>query len=387
MSERAQLAARLRERSGEIEQATLARVRSLADPATVGDPEYATGLTEAVGVGLAYGIDGIEASDRQPGPVPAALLSQARIAGRSGVSLDTVVRRYLAGYTLLGDFLMAETERVGPLAGAELQEILRGTAARFDRVLAAVSDEHAREAEGRTHGAEQRRAERIRKLLGGELVDAADLGYELEGWHIGAVATGPGARTALRELGAGLDRRLLAVLGGAGAVWGWLGGRSRLSAREVLRQAKRTLPAEVSLGLGEPGRGIEGWRLTHHQAKAAMMVARRGPDRRLRYADVALLAAALSDDVLAGSLHDIYLAPFEHERDAGVILRQTLAAYFDAGRNASSAAAALGVSRKTVSIRLRTVEEKIGQPVEGCAAELQTALRLRELTPLGSRGR
>jgi hypothetical protein len=33
-----------------------------------------------------------------------------RLAARKGVRLDTVLRRYLAGYTLFGDFLIEETE-------------------------------------------------------------------------------------------------------------------------------------------------------------------------------------------------------------------------------------------------------------------------------------
>jgi DNA-binding PucR family transcriptional regulator len=365
-----------------MEQAALARVRAVADPARVGDPEYALGLTEAVGVGLAYGIDGIEAGEPWPLPIPAGLLAQARAAAHSGVSLDTVVRRYLAGYTLLGDFLAQEAERLSPRGSADLQTILRGAATLLDRVLEAVSAEHTRELESRSgDGAVHRRAGLVRKLLDGELVDQVNLDYEFDRSHLGVVATGPGAPTGLRDLGAALDRQVLLVPAQAGAVWAWLGGRAHVASRHVLGLAERILPREISLGLGEAGRGIEGWRLSHRQAVAAHMVAQRGANRKLRYADVALLSAALSDEVLAGSLNEIYLAPLEEERDAGAILRQTLSAYLESGGNASSAAALLGVTRKTVGLRLQVVEEKIGRSVEGCGAELLVALRLRELKP------
>ena len=110
-----------------------------------------------------------------------------------------------------------------------------------------------------------------------------------------------------------------------------------------------------------------------------MSVVRRGRERRVRYADVALLASALGDDVLASSLHELYLAPLEGERDGGAALRRTLRAYFAAGRNVSSAAATLGITRQTVSAHLRAIEERIEDSLDNCAAETETALRLREL--------
>lgn len=60
-------------------------------------------------------------------------------------------------------------------------------------------------------------------------------------------------------------------------------------------------------------------------------------------------------------------------------LRETLQAWFAAGHNATAAAAALGVHEQTVAQRLRTVEERTGRPVAARRAELETALRLRNL--------
>lgn len=216
----------------------------------------------------------------------------------------------------------------------------------------------------------------MRELLAGEPVDPAGLRYELDGWHLAAIAAGPGAVEALRDLAAALKRSPLLIYGEEETVWVWLGGRSLLSARQALHMAERSLAPRVSLAIGEPGQGIEGWRLSHHQAKAAMLVARRGPEHRLRYAEVALLASALRDEMLVSSLRRIYLDPLEGERDGGMTLRRTLEAYFTAGQNASSAAAALGLSRQTVNSHLRSVEERIDRPLNSCMAELEIALRL-----------
>jgi hypothetical protein len=373
------LATRLGERRTEIEGAMLARVYAVSDPSEVEDPEYAIGLKDAVSAAIDYAIVVIEAAGRESAPVPEQLRHQARAAARNGVPLDTVLRRYSAGYTLLGDFIVGEAEAGGFAPGAKLQDVLRIVAGIFDRLVASISQEYASEAEGYPQTAGRRRTKQVRMLLAGEPVDTGELRYRLDAWHLAVIASGPGAVEALRDLCAGLDGNLLLVCPDEEAIWAWLGGRNRLSARETLRLAKRALPAEVCLAIGEPGRGIEGWRLTHRQAKAAIAVAQRGLERQVRYVDVALLASALRDDVLARSLREIYLAPLEAGRDDGAVLRGTLTAYFHAGQNASSAAAALGVSRKTVGIRLRSVGERVGRPVDRCAAELETALRLRDL--------
>jgi DNA-binding PucR family transcriptional regulator len=58
---------------------------------------------------------------------------------------------------------------------------------------------------------------------------------------------------------------------------------------------------------------------------------------------------------------------------------ETLRAYLVADRNASSAAAALGVNRNTIAERLRAIEAAIGRPLSACGPELEAALRLAEL--------
>jgi hypothetical protein len=380
VASRKMLARRLRERSSEIAQATLARAHAVSDPVEVKDPEYALGLKEAVGIAVDYGVDEIESTGGAQAPIPDRLLSQARAAARNNVGLDTVLRRYFAGYTLLADFLIEEARQCGSIQPEELQAALRANGALIDRVVVSISAEYAREAEGRLPNAERRRAELVRMLLAAESVDPAELHYELEAWHLALIASGPGAEKAVRDLVSATDCNLLLTPADEGAVWAWLGARKRLSAGEILRLAECALSEDITLALGEPGRGIDGWRLTHRQAKAAMLVADRGRERRVRYADVALLASALRDDVLARSLRDFYLAPLERSRDGGMALRETLTAYFSAGRNVSATAAALGVSRQTVSGRLRAVEEHVDRLLDTCVAELETSLRLDSLS-------
>jgi DNA-binding PucR family transcriptional regulator len=121
---------------------------------------------------------------------------------------------------------------------------------------------------------------------------------------------------------------------------------------------------------------MEGWRLTHRQARAALPIARQSQEPAVRYGDVALIASVLQDELLVRSLRQLYLEPLAEERDGGEVLRKTLRAYFEAERNVSSAAAALGVTRKTVTNRLGVVEECLDRPLGSCSAEVEVALLL-----------
>jgi DNA-binding PucR family transcriptional regulator len=145
---------------------------------------------------------------------------------------------------------------------------------------------------------------------------------------------------------------------------------------EVMAALAAAAPERVQITVGEPGEGLGGWRFSHHQAKAALPIAERRGEAVLRYADVAVLASVARDELLATSLRRLYLAPLERMRDGGKVARETLRAYFDAERNISSTAAALGVDRRTVRNRLRAIEELLGRPLTGSLADLEIALRL-----------
>lgn len=354
------------------------RINSVADPGTGTDAGYAAGLSAAVSVAVDFGIAGVESRDVELRSPPPELCVQARHAARAGVSLDTVLRRYFAGYTLLGDFLVQAAEQIS-LGAGDLQRVLRDHASLFDRLIDVITQEYNRESEGGHRTLLQRRADRVKRLLAGDLVEVAELDYDLDAWHVGAIAVGPGSVQALRRIATSLDQRALIVDAGEGAIWAWFGSGQRLVPERLASLRMDWLPAEVSLVLGEPGHGLAGWRLTHQQVDTALPIALAGPGRLVRYADVALLASVLRDDVLCRSLEEIYLAPLACGRDGGEALRQTLRAYFAANRNAASAAAALGVSRQTVNNRIHAVEERIGRPLDSCATALETALGLTDL--------
>lgn len=374
---RSELSVRLRERSGEIEEAIFVRVRALSEPDGKEDPEYAAGLRAAVAKSLDFVLASMEKGEEWSEPIPAAVAEQARRAARNGVQLDTILRRYATGDRVLGDFIMDEVDRFSSDA---LRAVLRAQGPEVDRLMAAVATEYMNELGRMRRSPSQRLAERVQRLVAGEApADVGDLGYPLDAWHLGMIVKGAKADAAVRALATALDCRLLAVPRGNGILWTWLGSRDPIAVPDVEERLSSGIAGEATFAVGETHDGLDGWRLTHREAQAAQEVMLRKPRQMTRARDVILLAAVLRDDALAKSLFETYLTPLEGHGDSGAVLRETLRAYFSAGLNAATAAAALAVDRHTVQRRLRKVEEALGRLLPDCHAELVVALGLEEL--------
>ena len=371
LAARRALSARLEARRAEIEEATVTRVDAVAAPPRTVGTEYAQGLRAAVSAAIDLGLETIARGDAAGPDIPPALLVQARLAARHDVGLTTVLRRYSAGYTLLGKLVAEAGEQEG-LVGGHLAELLGVQAALFDRVVVAVSEEYEREHE-EPASVDQRRLELVKGLLAGDLVDASALAYGFEGNHVGMVVQGERPREVVAAFADALACRPLTVAPGEGTLWAWLGCRSPMS-RDRL-DLPVAIDGDSRVALGEPGSGIAGWRRSHRQASAAALVAARRPGSAVRYRDVALVTSIIQDDVLAASLRELYLDPLRAGR-AGCALVATLDAYFAAGRNSASAAATLGVTRQTVNNRLRMAEERLGRSLADCAADVEAALEL-----------
>jgi hypothetical protein len=373
------LSIRLRGLLPKMKEATLTRISAIDNPEAVTDASYFEGLQLAVSAALDHCLAVIDGGVAADGPIPVIILAQARAAARSGVSLGTVLHRCAAGHTLFHDFLMGAAAEEG-LNSSELRYLMRSQATLFDRLLAAARAEHGRESPRGDDSSESRLLRRVEQLLRGEMVDTTDIYYDFDAIHIGVVVTGSVEAEAIRDLAKSLNRRALVVQRREDTLWAWFGGRQGFDTRELDRAVSaKEWSAQVSLTIGEPGSGLAGWRLTHQQAQAALPIARRSSKPVRRYAEMALLSSMARDDLLVSSLHQLYLAPLEKERDRGKTLRDTLRAYFAAERNVSSAAIALGVKRHTVTRRLRAIEEKLGQPLSVCATEVDAALKLEDL--------
>jgi DNA-binding PucR family transcriptional regulator len=367
---------RLRAREREIEDAIFARVGSMFMPAPGEDADYETGLRATVGALVHHSLTVMEDPSELSAPIPSVAIVQAQRAARRNISVDRMLLRYLGGHRVLGTFVMDEAHR-GGLSSNEpvLRQLRMAQEALLERLMTRIADEHRLERERIERSREEGHAELVQRLLAGERPDTAGLDYELDdAWHLGAIANGPRAKRVVRDLADGLRRQLLFVSAGERSVWAWIGGRRELEMARVERILSATDGTGASLVLGEPRRGLPGWRLTHQEAQAALLVALRRPEPVTRFADHALVALVLQNESLMRSLTGIYLPSLGNP-----VVRETLRAYFSAGGNAATAAAMLEIDRHTVERRLRTIEAKLGRQLRSCHAELEVVLRLEEL--------
>lgn len=372
---REDLYARLRARRAEILDALLVRVHAVSEPSVNLGPEYVEGLRDAVSDTLDYNLDASNLQIDKPLQAPPALLAQARRAAHSRVSLDTVLRRCVAGQAVLTDFMVEEAISSGLDAGS-MRRLLTARAALVDHLVLIVGAEYSQASLHRRSTAE-RREEQVKRLLDGESVDVSQIPYPFEGNHLGVVARGPNASTVIRKIGASFEDHLQITDRRDHTVWAWFGGKAPIDPHDPWERC-RSEP-QIEIAFGEPSRGLSGWRLTHRQARAALSIGLRTGKSPLRYADVALLISIARDELLCSSLRTIYLAPLRRSRDGGRVARETLRAYFAAKRNISSAAAILGVHRRTVANRLRVIEEQMGRSLDRDSPEIESALRLHEL--------
>lgn len=263
--------------------------------------------------------------------------------------------------------------------GLRVLDHLRRTQEAVLRHLAITAEAGSREIPS-TANAGSLRLEIVKSLLearSSTATEMAKLDYQIHAhWHLGVVAMGVSAEEVLAKLSR-VGEISLCVAYHSDA-WIWYGSRRRASVAAI-EELSECVSSDSLLAVGEPGHGLDGWRLTHYQAQAALGVALHMPERFARYTDHRLLAAALQNETLAKSLEQKYLRLFDGQRDGGAKLRQTLRAHIDAGCVASSAAAVLGVDRHTVEDRVRTVERLLGCSLRACLAELDVALRVGEL--------
>jgi hypothetical protein len=373
---RAATAEGLRVRREEIHEAVIHRALSVAPPTGREAPGYVEALRAAIPAAVEHAFEVIELGEERAGPTPAPIFVQAAASARSKVGLEVVMRRYVSGYSTLSDFLHQEVRGLGAGVEDSYMVLQRELTALFERFAVEVSETYRRE-EGRAlPSSRQRSLERVRRLLAGELIDPAGIDYPLDGSHLAMVLSGTEPEAAAGSLAVRLDRRLLIGESSSVRCAIWLGGLRPTEEEELDAAIEVVLEEGFLVSLGEPGEGLAGWRRSLRQAEAAHLVAERSGRGLFRYREVALLAAALRDPDLAHFLTEAFGVPLEEDR---LPLRETLVAFLAASWNASSAAATLGVTRHTVTSRLRVVEERLGRPLADCAPELGTALRLQEL--------
>jgi hypothetical protein len=91
------------------------------------------------------------------------------------------------------------------------------------------------------------------------------LDYPVDACHVGAIALGARAELECRALAERLGCELLALPREEKVVWAWFGSHRQIDLAQLERLAERG--GTLSLAVGEPRDGLDGWRLTHQERR------------------------------------------------------------------------------------------------------------------------
>jgi hypothetical protein len=383
-TERTALIQRLRLRTRAITEGLIVEVHQRV-PLVLNDadPFYHAGLVTAITDLVPYSLDWLEHGEPPDAPIPPAALAQARRAAQLGVSLGSVMQRYIVANARLSEYIDELLARGGVVRPAQLRaHLARVQDALLTTLTAAIHEayEHQRVARCRTpaHAV----AETVAKLLSQQRVSPdqlAALNYELANrWHIALFASDALPERLRQTLAQRFgDLEVLAVASIDEATWLWFGAPDPIATLPAAL-AQSTLAAEHR-SLGEWRYGPDGWRQTHHEAELAWPVALSQPGHVTRCADVTLLAALVANPTLAQMHHETYLAPLNGLRVGGTVACETLEAYIACQCQVASTGARLGVSRRTVEKRLQAIADAIGAPLHVCLPDLVVAIGLERL--------
>jgi hypothetical protein len=262
-----------------------------------------------------------------------------------------------------------------------------------------LTDVYMAEHEQWVRGAAAVRAAEVRALLAGAAPadDAAvslRLGYELDRFHVGFVVWSEAAGERPGDAGglfAAMERAAAAVAKslGAGAPLTVAEGRhlacwaGRPSAPDLTRlRLPRAAGRGLSVAVGTPAHGVEGFVLSHDEALLARRVSQlrgAGTGTVVAYPDVSLEALLAEDIAAVRRFAARELGDLAADDDATVRLASTLAIFLEEGSSFVGAARRLGVHANTVAYRVRRAEALLGRPVTERQLELRVALRLARL--------
>jgi hypothetical protein len=328
---------------------------------------------------------------------PTAALEYARRLAERGIPATTLVRAYRVGQARFLrhciDELLCQTPG-DHVEGACTQWMVEHVSGTLDRVIEHViaAYESARECWVRNRSVVL--TMRVKSLLAGDNVDVeaveTALGYRLRHRHLGVVLwvdnTGSGydplgrlGRVAFTLAAAvGSPQAPLFVPCDDTSAWAWLA----ITPGAVLRRdepqaviAERQLP--VSMALGEPASGVEGFRRTHQQALHAQSVALAAGSHHVPvtyFVDVAPIAMMCADIESAREWVRETLGTLAMDSKRNTRLRETARVFLQTGGSYTSTADQLFLHRNTAQYRVQKAEELRGRPLREGRLDVELAL-------------
>lgn len=327
--------------------------------------------------------------------------SQSFVCGedvaRSGVSLSALLEMYRRGQALLFQELLGGAFRDLP-DSVPMNEVLNYCTVRWgaylDVALAHTVDGYLSERKKAGAQAIQRRMRVITALLDKKPVDVAasshQLGYHLTAWHTGLVihSTTDLADDDFERAVDTLTRKITTLWGGTDLLWVpsgsryawvWLGSADTLSTTIDKAQLDELLQdVKLRATVGKCSQGIEGFILTHRQAKWSLPVHEKQPGSRavVFYEDIGAVSLIRAEDDHIATFVQAELGHLAAKDKRIDELRYTLLTYLQEGNNARRAAEILHTHKNTVLYRLQRAEALMGRTISQSTFDLELALKL-----------
>jgi DNA-binding PucR family transcriptional regulator len=233
-------------------------------------------------------------------------------------------------------------------------------------------------------------AVQVREVLRGTPRDLAAaeraLDYRMDRDHVGLVLWTdkrgePDPLGRIRRLVSALAHLLavsapLVVPADECTAWAWLPSTTSLVRSEALATAMKA-ERHVSIAIGQPGSGIEGFRRTHQQAVSARSVALAAGEQHAAltpFVDVAPIAMLCSDLESARMWVHETLGDLAIDSPRNEPLRETARLFLETGASYTATAELLVLHRNTAQYRIRKAEEVRGRPLRDGRLDVELAL-------------
>lgn len=334
--------------------------------------------------------------------------SYAQDGAQHGIPLTALTRSYRLAHAAISRHVNGILESHAETAG-ELNLATRLVSewmfAYVDAALCLVEDVYAAERDRWLRSAAAKQSETIDTILAGQPIDSEvatrRLRYEVRRVHIAAIAwldfheEGCNSQaileSAIRDIAAMIgDQRPLVHSLGILSVAAWISSHSDVPSTVLDELRFRTAAAPgVRVAIGEPARGIAGFRASHFEALEAQRIARlagRSVGSVTRYANIVLRALVTVDIAQARAFVQRELGRLGATDETTRRLAATLRAYLDENCSRGRTARRLHVHENTVAYRIRQAQELLGRPLERRNLELRVALTLSDLVTIAPDG-
>jgi DNA-binding PucR family transcriptional regulator len=333
-------------------------------------------------------------------------LAYAQDGAQHGTPLTTLMRSYRLAHAATSQHFHAILEAHAGNAGDLNLAAELGSAWMFayvDAALCLVEQVYTAERDRWMRSAAASQAETIRTILAGEPIDSdvatRRLRHEVDRVHVAAIAwldaheegrnTQAMLEAAIRDLAVAIgNQKPLVHPLGILSVAAWISSHSDVPSKvlDELRFRTATAPG-VRVAVGEPARGLAGFRTSHVEALEAQRVAvlaGRPAGSVTRYNSISLRAIATVDMDQSRAFVRRELGRLGAGDETTRRLAATLRTYLDENCSRGRTAKRLHIHENTVAYRIRQAEEILGRSLEKRTLELRAALSLVDLVAEGA---